>query len=130
MLLSFPNIDDISGNPEYDVARVDWGSTWRMPTMDDFDELWNNCTWESEVRNGVSGKKVIGPNGNHIFMPITGYIYGTSYYMEEFGYYWTSTPISGYKNFAYDFFFDLEFGNLSMGYDDRCYGQPIRPVSD
>lgn len=123
------NIEDVSGNPEYDVARVDWGATWRMPTADEFNELLENCTWEWEVRNGIGGKKVIGPNGNHIFMPISGYIYGTAYYMEDFGYYWTSTPIEGYKNYAYDFFFDQEL-NLSMGYDDRCYGQPVRPVSD
>lgn len=123
------NIEDVSGNPEYDVARVDWGATWRMPTADEFNELLENCTWEWEVRNGVGGKKVTGPNGNHIFIPISGYIYGTAYYMEDFGYYWTSTPIEGYKNYSYDFFFDQEL-NLSMGYDDRCYGQPVRPVSD
>lgn len=123
------NMEDISGNPEYDAASAEWGSSWRMPTKEEFEELMNNCTWEWEVRDGVGGKKVTGPNGNHIFMPISGYQYGTSFYMQDFGYYWTSTPISSYENYSYDFFFDMEL-NLSMGYDDRCYGQPVRPVSD
>ena len=120
---------DISGNPEYDAARAQWGGTWRMPTREEYDELLNNCTWEWEVQNGVGGKKVTGPNGNYIFMPITGYQYGTSYYMEDFGYYWTSTPVDSYENLSFDFFFDMEY-NLSIGWDDRCYGQYIRPVTD
>ena len=120
---------DISGNPEYDAARAQWGGTWRMPTREEYDELFNNCTWEWEVQNGVGGKKVTGPNGNYIFMPITGYQYGASHYMEDFGYYWTSTPVDSYDNLSFDFFFDMEY-NLSIGWDDRCYGQPIRPVTD
>lgn len=123
------NMEDISGNPEYDAARANWGMSWRMPTKEEFEELLNNCTWEWEVRDGVGGKKVTGPNGNHIFMPITGYQYGTSFYMQDFGYYWTSTPITNYENYSYDFFFDMEL-NLSMGFDDRCYGQPVRAVSN
>ena len=120
---------DISGNPEYDAARAQWGGTWRMPTREEYDELLNNCTWEWEVQNGVGGKKVTGPNGNFIFMPITGYQYGASHYMEDFGYYWTSTPVDSYENLSFDFFFDMEY-NLSIGWDDRCYGQYIRPVTD
>ena len=122
------NMQDISGNPQYDVARAEWGSTWRMPTKDEYEELLNVCTWTWEVVEGVGCKKVTGPNGNYIHMPISGYQYGTSFYMQSFGYYWTSTPISIYENFSYDFFFDMEY-NLSMGFDDRCYGQTVRPVS-
>lgn len=123
------SLDDIAGNPEFDAATAEWGASWRMPTKEDMEELMNNCTWEWEVRDGVGGKKVTGPNGNHIFIPITGYQYGTSLYMQDFGYYWTSTPITNYENYSYDFFFDMEL-NLSMGFDDRCYGQPVRPVSN
>ena len=123
------NMEDISGNPQYDAARSEWGASWRMPTKEEFEELLNNCTWEWEVLNGTGCKKVTGPNGNYIYLPISGYKYGSSIYMESFGYYWTSTPITTYENFSYDFLFDMEL-NLTMGFDDRCGGQPIRPVSN
>ena len=32
-------IGDISGNPQYDAARANWGGTWRMPTKSEFEEL-------------------------------------------------------------------------------------------
>ena len=123
------NMNDIAGNPQYDAARAIWGATWKVPSKKDFEELMNECTWEWMVINGRGCKKVTGPNGNHIILPITGYKYGTSSYMDDFGYYWTSTPISTYEQFSYDFFFDQEY-NLSMGFDERCYGQAIRPVSE
>ena len=124
------NMQDIAGDPQYDAARANWGSTWKMPSKKDFEELMNECTWEWVVDvNGVGCKKVTGPNGNSILLPISGYVYESSLYMQDFGYYWTSTPISTYEQFSYDFFFDQEY-NLSMGYDDRCYGQAIRPVSE
>ena len=123
------NMQDIAGDPKYDAARANWGATWKVPSKKDFEELMNECTWEWMVINGKGCKKVTGSNGNYIILPITGYIYGTSSYMDDFGYYWTSTPISTYEQFSYDFFFDQEY-NLSMGFDERCYGQAIRPVSE
>ena len=123
------NMENISGNPQYDVAAAEWGASWRIPTKEEFEELLNNCTWQWEVVNGVGCKKITGPNGNYIHLPISGYKYGSAAYMQDFGYYWTSTPIEMYENFSYDFLFDMEY-NLTMGFDDRCYGQTIRPVSD
>ncbi len=123
------NMEDIAGDPQYDAARANWGATWKVPSKKDFEELMNECTWEWMVINGKGCKKVTGSNGNYIILPITGYKYGTSSYMDDFGYYWTSTPISTYEQFSYDFFFDQEY-NLSMGFDERCYGQAIRPVSE
>ena len=35
---------DIGGDPKFDVARSKWGSTWRMPTKAEFEELNNECT--------------------------------------------------------------------------------------
>lgn len=31
--------------PEDDIAHVNWGGSWRMPTKAEQDELRNNCTW-------------------------------------------------------------------------------------
>lgn len=57
---------------KYDVARVNWGGNWRMPTTAEFNELVNNCEWTWIDYNGVQGQKVTGPNGNSIFLPAAG----------------------------------------------------------
>ena len=39
-------MDDISGDVQYDVAAANWGDSWRMPTKDEMIELVSNCEWE------------------------------------------------------------------------------------
>lgn len=46
--------------PDDDVAHVIWGGKWRMPTVDEFNELIDSCTWTWTNRNGVNGYKVTG----------------------------------------------------------------------
>ena len=38
------NMGDISGNPNYDAARANWGGSWRIPTKKEFHELGTECT--------------------------------------------------------------------------------------
>lgn len=59
---------NISGTV-YDAATVNWGDDWRMPTLQEQQELLDNCTFELTTRNGVSGYLATGPNGNSIFLP-------------------------------------------------------------
>lgn len=57
----------------YDVAHIKWGDQWRMPTMEEFEELCTNCTWTKTAINGVEG--MLGTsavNGNTIFFPCAG----------------------------------------------------------
>ncbi len=91
-----PNQNSICGT-EYDIARHSWGGTWRMPTQSEQIELINRCQWSSSTVNGVQGCKVIGPNGNHIFLPLTGYrlpasgVAGTTQLSStDYGYYWSA----------------------------------------
>lgn len=57
---------------EDDVAHVNWGGNWRMPTDDEWSEL-NNCTWTWVTQNGVNGYLVASKtNGNSIFLPAAG----------------------------------------------------------
>ena len=56
-------------DPEDDAAQVNWGPSWRMPTLEQLDELCNYCTWHWTQTNGVNGYQLIGPNGNAIFLP-------------------------------------------------------------
>lgn len=58
--------------PEDDAASVNWGASWRMPTVEQLQELIDNCTWTSMQQNGVNGRLVTGPNGNTIFLPAAG----------------------------------------------------------
>src|SRR5574344_1874604 len=59
---------NISGT-QYDVAHVKWGGSWRMPTHEEMQELYDKCTYKWITYNGVNGGKFTGPNGNSIFVP-------------------------------------------------------------
>ena len=122
-------MSDISGNATYDVATANWGSTWRMPTKAEMEELRDNCTWTWTTQNAVNGMKVTGSNGNSIFLPAAGYCEGTSHSnVGEYGYYWSSTTYESYDSYAYNLLFYS--GYLKMYWSDRYIGHTVRPVSD
>ena len=56
-----------------DAATANLGSPWRMPTIDELQELIDNCTWFWTTQDGVKGYQVDGPNGNAIFLPAAGW---------------------------------------------------------
>ena len=120
-------ISDFSGNPTYDAARANWGSTWRMPTKTEMQELRNNCTWTWTAQNGVNGMRVTGPSGNSIFLPAAGYCEGSSRnYVGGLGYYWSSTPDD--VSLAYGL--NLTSGGYIRYVLYRYKGYTVRPVSD
>ncbi len=122
------DIDDISGNPQYDAARANWGGTWRLPTKAEFDELRNKCKWEWTELGGKKGCRVIGPNGNSIFLPVAGLRSGSLLdYSDTGGFYWSSTPDSSTDS-AYYLHFGRGYRNTDWHY--RLYGFPVRPVSE
>lgn len=57
-----------------DVAAVKWGSGWRMPTKEESAELLKYTTKKVETVHKVKGMRLIGPNGNSIFLPAAGNI--------------------------------------------------------
>ena len=120
------NFDDISGNPNYDVARAKWGGSWRMPTKEEMEELMQNCIWKWTTQNNADGYKVIGSNGNSIFLPATKN-------GNERGHYWTSSPVPftvGGDNYdAYHL--EIESNNRGVYSNGvRYYGFTVRPISD
>ena len=121
---------DIGGNPTYDVARKQWGSTWRLPTKAEFEELRQNCTWTWTIQNGIKGYKVTSKkNGNSIFLPAAGWRNGTSLYGQgTYGFYWSSTPHESYSYYAYSLYFISGYHYTYWYY--RNYGQSVRPVSE
>ncbi|MBO7286669.1 MAG: DUF1566 domain-containing protein [Bacteroidales bacterium] len=121
---------DSEGNltAQYDAATANWGGDWRMPTIAEYNELLNNCTWTWTTQNGVNGYQVTGINGNSIFLPAAGYRYGSSlYYAGSLGYYWSSTPDDIYDSRAYYFYFDSSIRGLSFG-NFRYNGHSVRPI--
>ena len=114
---------DISGT-QYDVARAKWGGSWRMPTYDEFSELRSECTWTWMTYKGVNGYKVTGPNGNSIFLPSAGRLYGT--YFANSGGYWCGALRESYGgNCAYILSFG---GGYNLGPEGRDNGLTVRPV--
>ncbi len=124
------DMSDIGGNAQYDVARNQWGSTWRMPTEAEFQELIDNCTWKWTTQNNVNGYRVKSKkNGNSIFLPAAGYRYGTSLSSTgSYGYYWSSTPNESNTDYAYYLYFYS--GDHYTHWSNRSYGPSVRPVSE
>lgn len=110
-----------------DVAHEKWGGYWRMPTLDDWNELQDKCTWTFTTLNGVKGCKVTGPNGNHIFFPASGYYDGTKIISK--GYtclYWGPSLRKDDPYLALTIYFDSPY--ITRDTISRYYGLNIRPV--
>lgn len=126
-------IGDIVGDVDSDAAAALWGSGWRLPTIEEINELESKCSWESEVVNGVWGYRVVGPNLNSIFMPASGgYCKDVRAMDNTFAGYWSGTEkdlecayglsISP-KSHPYRTF-------TKSAYDYKYMGRLIRPVID
>ena len=116
-----------------DAAAQLWGGTWRMPTIDEWNELINYCKWTKATKNGVVGYNVTG-NGNTIFIPLSG-IYNNSdiNYKNGEANYWTSEPTSdGTNENAYGAFITTDAAPYQFvsGTNLRYLGCLIRPVRD
>ncbi len=108
-----------------DAAHVNWGGSWRMPTIDELSELNNNCTWTGMTIEGVNGYKVTASNGNSIFLPAAGYRSGEGFFeMGSGGSYWSSSlDVLSSSNSARILFYSGGTGGAF-----RCYGHSVRPV--
>ena len=76
---------------EDDVAYMNLGGDWRIPTTEDFKELLEICDREWAYLNGVQGLWIIGPNSNRIFLPATGFREYYKHYSTGGGFYWSSS---------------------------------------
>ncbi len=121
-------MEDISGDPAYDVARKEWGSTWRMPKKIEANELFSNCSKETVEINGRKCTKLTSYiNGNSIILPCTGWINNTTNgYYNSYGRYWTSAP--SYNNYESCHYTDTD--SHGSQYSSRSWGLSIRPVSE
>ncbi|MBR5700208.1 MAG: hypothetical protein IKX37_03850 [Bacteroidales bacterium] len=112
-----------------DVAREKLGGKWRMPTAEEFDALWDQCTWTEVFSNGVKLIKATGPNKKSILFPYAGYRYDSSFY--DYGLYgncWTSSIHTGNSNLASYLLYSAS--EVSVKSSSRSLGRTVRPVSD
>ena len=117
---------EISGT-QYDVAHVKWGGKWRMPTLEERQELKEKCVISKTSYNGVKGILITGPNGNSVFLPSAGHIYlktirskGTT------GEYWTGTFAHSVLSWPYT----IAWGGVPLSVEVQYFGLPVRPVFD
>ena len=113
-----------------DAAFQLWGSQWRTPSKEQFDELINSAytTIEWTAQDGVTGCKITSrSNGESIFLPATGY-FGSSGVSntETGGHYWTRKLDTSYSDRAYELFIRAEGAYCT--FSDRYVGLCIRPV--
>ena len=108
---------------EDDAAYVNWGSKWRIPTVEEMREMLTSTTLEWTTLNGVVGLKCSADNGNSIFLPAAGTYYN---FHSVWGYYWTTTIYESYPVFGYTLEFD-EMG-VSINFSTRFAGISVRPV--
>ena len=124
-----------------DAARQRWGSTWRIPTDDEWTTLRNtdNYSWvwtKNYMGTGEYGMlvtRLTGPcAGNSIFLPAAGNRINDRRYTDG-GYYWSSSLLE-FEQHSSDVARALTFSSGSGGgirnRGPRFYGQSLRPVSE
>lgn len=134
-------------NTPNDIAKQNWGNGWRMPTKQEVQELIDKCEFVFTKLNNRKVVKIIGPNGNCIFLPSAGFLSGFQGNLELDGDEYDEYSIFLYSGELYsDYSYDNEAACLFIGdywetdhikkkvkridAKDRCYLLPVRAVKD
>lgn len=120
---------DIAGT-DYDAATVNMGKPWRMPSLEQHQEIMNNCSHQWMRQNGVNGILVTGQNGGQIFLPATGYrwdadLCAPGLYNDSD--YWSSSFYPNNDYLAYDMYFHSGVWYYTY-WGIRSSGQSVRAV--
>ena len=108
-----------------DVATSKWGDGWRIPTKYQWEELIDKCRWT--LTKG--GFKVVGSNGNSIFLPLAGtWFEGSVSFFGRGGLYWSSSLDEGTPSKAWIVFLNSDPLECVMGSFPRCICGSVRPV--
>lgn len=116
-------------NMDDDVVQQKLKGMWRVPSVGEWQELMEQCTWNWTTRDGVAGYDVTSNlNGKFIFIPAAGYKIGNSIADSSiFGRYWLGTcyieymPDSAASGL-------IKSDIISWISSPRYMGLPIRPV--
>lgn len=142
-------------DPEDDAAHINMGGNWRMPTFDEYKELFINTDiylvqtddkeihvtgsqndeggyaieWTSRVEGALKGIKFYKKSDKqtYMFVPVSGEaILGSIRFVSERGYLWSSLLISSDVQNAYGFGFNGGYGFVLSNY--RYNGNPVRGI--
>ena len=117
--------------PEDDAATANWGSSWQIPSREQFEELLNDSyTYQSFARmKGVKGMMIISraDRSNSIFLPAAGYYYDSYQKLSEEGRYWTRNLAYEVSSFAASCL-TFNTSQRNVTYWGRVLGFSIRPV--
>lgn len=115
---------------EQDAAHVCMGGKWRIPTIEEFEELIDNCdvSWTTNYNGtGVNGRIFTGPNGKSVFFPAAGHCHGSSVCVVGLcGDYWSASCNSVRRTQALDFC----SWDVSVSSNYRYCGQSVRAVCE
>lgn len=126
-----------------DAAYLSLGKEWSIPTMPQLLELKNECSWISMYECDLNpsldidysvdkfkGYKVIGKNGNSIFLPVTG-VYENSTFNPYFVHQGVYVSKSGDERDPKKWYVGISFSSSTCGTIAmyRYLGAVIRPVT-
>ena len=141
------NLTDNTLNSGVDAATKVWGAGWRMPTLKDWQDLYDNNTFEWLAAGATSqkvtsfkavasgylvvkgGKKSISLDPTvYMFLPAAGKFYRVDLSdAGSIGYYWSGSLYSSTLSEAYRMSLASEVVN-PQSYYYRCEGYTVRPV--
>ncbi len=120
-------VDDLTLlEPNDDAAMANWGAGWRMPTIEEWGELFMNTDGMWVVQNGVNGWRFTATNGNSLFLPAAGYWWDDTF-NSDLGLYWSASVNNEFPYRAWGFHFNSDSSHL-CGSSDRNRGQVLRAV--
>ena len=116
---------------EDDAAVVGLGGKWRMPSVQEFEELKNNCTWTKKSLNGIAGYEAkSNKNGKTLFFPFTGTMVEEKVVNQKVdGYFWSSSLINASNTSSQAVYLQVfSSETIATSGNNRCWGYSIRPV--
>ena len=128
--LPYSTTTSIAGNDYFDIATRQWHNGWRLPTFEEFEELYRSTTVAKETVNGVSGYRFTSKTDatKSIFIPYTSVRFGTTIQNYNTAWYWTAEADFNAQEGWFAHMAYLIPNSVSMKRYPKWYGYGIRPV--